>query len=393
MINLYMHEIATQPDITEEWKQSDMTDTADAVRDALASDAPLTPAHINALSACLTAIDGIFEVFLSIEVPSIRCLPVFNFVRVAYAVVVLIKLYFAAASPKSELGKVINKDEMKVEQHLDNLLDKFSLTAAGEKSRPASKFLIVLVMLRSWFQKQKGTTSADKPAQPAGTDYGAPNNNSPSTRQSLPQAQDHTHQQQQQQQPQSDYSATANTPLQLLSEIATKDSNGTGTGPTPRPTPDFYWPGRQPPQPFMYDDGNRNNPDTPTNTSGLTPGAATTAANQDPSANNNNNNFQFNAANSAGGTGAIPWLDAAVGFDYTGIGLGDGFAQAMDLTLAGFADGSMMGALPPGSWDSGNRYVLQDPAFLNALDNMGMGPGSGANGGGGGGGGEGGYQF
>jgi len=71
----------------------------------------------------------------------------------------------------------------------------------------------------------------------------------------------------------------------------------------------------------------------------------------------------------------IPWLD---GFDYTGIGLGDGFVQAMDMTLAGLADGSMMAVLPPGNWD-----VPGGGAFNGNIGFDGM---EGGNGGGG-------YQF
>lgn len=391
VISLYMHEISTHSETADTSRDPNTADTVDTIRDTLTIDVPLTSAHISGLSACLTAIDGIFEVFLSMDVPRIRCLPVFNFVRVAYAVVVLIKMYFAASSPKSELGKVIDKDNMKVEQHLDNLLDKFGLTAADEKSRPASKFLVVLVMLRSWFQKQKGaggSTPTDKPAQPGTTDYRTPNTSSPPTTQSMPPGQN---QQQQQQQP--GYCATANTPLQLLSEVATKDSSGTGsgTGAEPCATPRWHWPARQPQQPFLYDDDSRNNSDTSISTPSLaalggappTTGAdAATHGQGDPSA---ANNFQFSAA-----AAANPWLDAAVGFDFTGMGLGDGFAQAMDLTLAGLAKGSMMGVLPPGSWDSSSRYLLQDPAFSGVLDGMGMGPGGGGAGAGGGGGG---YQF
>lgn len=391
-----MHEIAAHSEGADDWRQADnadTTDTADTIRDTLAIDVPLTPAHINGLSACLTAIDGIFEVFLSMDVPSIRCLPVFNFVRVAYAVVVLIKIYFAASSPKSELGKVIDKDNMKVEQHLDNLLDKFSLTAADEKNRPASKFLVVLVMLRSWFQKQKGSggsTPGDKPPQPGSTEIRMPHTSSPPTRQSIPPGQNQA--QQQQQQP--DYSATANTPLQLLSEVATKDSNGTrssSTTTTALPTPRFHWPGRQPQPPFMYDEESRNNSDTSISTPGLVLGGAppTTGVDATPGQGDSSaNNFQFSAA-----AAANPWLDAAAGFDFTSIGLGDGFAQAMDLTLAGLANGSMMGVLPPGTWDSGSRYVLQDPAFPGVLDGMGMGPGGGAGAPGGAPGGGGGYHF
>jgi hypothetical protein len=400
VISLYMHEIATQPGDTPEWRQ---VNPAENVRDVLASEAFLTPAHINAVSACLTAIDGTFKVFLSMEVERIRCLPVFNFVRVAYAVVLLIKMYFAASSSDSELGKVINKDNMKVEQHLDNLLEKFSLAAADERCRPASKFLVVLVMLRTWFQKQKnspGNTASEKPTPVPHADYGKSNTASPSNMQGARPGREQAQRQQ------SDYSTAANTPLQLLSEIASKDSSGAAgprAAPTPGTTPNFFWGGRQAQQPFMYDDDQRptdNNSTnatsaTPTNTSGITPGATNAA---DASA--ANSGFQFNAASNSGNPAAgIPWWDSSVGFDYTGIGSGDGFAQAMDLTLAGIPDGSMMNMLPlppPGTWDlpPGQRYVLQDPAFLNALDGMGMsGGGTGSSQTGNGGAGGEGYEF
>lgn len=381
VLNLYMHEIATQPEKTDEWKQANSGDT---IRDALASDIPLTPAHINALSSCLTAIDGIFEVFLSMEISSIRCLPVFNFVRVAYAVVVLIKMYFAASSPNSELGKVINKDNMKVEQHLDNLLEKFGLTAAADKSRPASKFLVVLVMLRSWFHKQKGggaiSKAGENTAAAAFTGYRTPKTDSPPTHQAQPQAQEQSQQQTTTQQ--SDYSTTANTPLQLLSEIATKENSSSNTNtagpvPTPGPMPNFYWGNRHHQQPFMYDDtASTASSATPANPPPLTPAAA--AAGQPSTTATNLETAGFWPPNGGG----IPWLDAA-GFDYPGLGLGDGFSQAMDLTLAGIADGSMMGVVPPGAWDgAGNGNRGYDAGYYGGMDGMGMGTG-----------GSGGYQY
>lgn len=101
----------------------------------------LTTAHISALSVCLTSIDGIFETFLSLEVDVVRSQPVFHFVRAAYAVIVLIKMYFTAASSNSELGKVIDKDNMKVEQYLDGLLEKFRAAAEDDRCRPGKKNL------------------------------------------------------------------------------------------------------------------------------------------------------------------------------------------------------------------------------------------------------------
>ncbi|EHA57305.1 hypothetical protein MGG_09276 [Pyricularia oryzae 70-15] len=147
VVSLYMHEIALR---IEE----------DAGGGCVGEDAALTPAHVSSLSACLAAVDGIFDTFSSMTPEDVRCLPVFNFVRVAYATVLLIKMYFAASAPGSELGKVIDKEEIRVEEHLGRLLDKFRMAAAGNRSRPAAKFHIVIAMLRSWFQKQAGDSDA-----------------------------------------------------------------------------------------------------------------------------------------------------------------------------------------------------------------------------------------
>lgn len=214
MVSLYMHEVALHnktaanqlrpPYYTETFKEA-----------VVPNSEPLSATHVNSISACLTAVDDIFTTFLSLDITSIRCLPTYNLVRVAYGIVILVKMHFSASSPNSELGKVINKDNLRVEYYLDALVDKFRMTAANEKSRPASKFLIVLAMLRSWFIKQ-----GKQDAQDAATS---------------------SQQQQQQQQ-------TANTPLQLLSEVAT-GSDSTN------PRASSYSSMHQTPQPYYHDTG------------------------------------------------------------------------------------------------------------------------------------------
>ncbi|KAG5940907.1 hypothetical protein E4U59_002150 [Claviceps monticola] len=191
ILNLYMHELVLHSDGCTETAQSQQSfsnNTSNIVQDVIASsdgissktshmpttpcsytsnpspytnNTAATPAHINALTACLTAIDSTFQTFLAMDVLSIRCLPVFTFVRIAYAVVILMKMYFSASNPASELGQVIHRDRIRVAHYLEALLDKFNATAADEKCRPASKFLLVLVMLRTWFLKHgKGEASA-----------------------------------------------------------------------------------------------------------------------------------------------------------------------------------------------------------------------------------------
>lgn len=364
-----MHEIALYVEKPNEGMQNF---NSDSLQDPVPGlNETLTAAHIGALSSCLTAIDGIFESFLSMDVQSIRCLPVFNFVRVAYAVVVLIKMYFSASTPNSELGKVINKDHMKVEEYIEKLLDKFRDTATHEKSRPAGKFLVVLVMLRSWFQKQGKNDQAKR--EQSATDpsnHNRPNENAaPLTQQQhqqqaqQPSQQQHTppppQQQstpQQQQQPPNQYNP-ANTPLQLLSEIATgngaaggnNQNNNSGTSATPAShLPPWLTSGTSGPQPFMYDPA--------TTTSGVPPSAG--PVEQDP-------NFALGMQN------VMPYLNNTLTSDFDYNSLGDGFEQAMDLTFGGFATGP-----------APDDYLRWD-SLIGSMTSEGL-PGAGGAGGGGG---------
>jgi hypothetical protein len=421
VLSLYMHEIALHTERSDGMALSNVSVTIDAV---------LTPAHISALSACLTAIDGIFDAFLGMEVSEIRCLPVFNFVRVAYAVVVLIKMYFAASAADSELGKVIDKNNMKVEQHLENLLAKFRATAADDRSRPTAKFLVILVMLRSWFQRQsqsqsqggagagggmdnrcRGRASSSSIAtttttrQGQGSDGATPDaptvvgaNIDPALRSRAADATTprRTASMQTPQPTPRDYSATANTPLQLLSEVAAANEGATtgpqtSSGTTPSSNnnnnnnnslPTWMAPPQrsqshqplqqqqqqQQQQPFLYD--------------GSTSTATGTAA---------------AAAGGGGGGGggnnmtidALGW-PVSIAFgptfgDFDGM-LGDsGFSDAVNLTLGGIADGlddGGMGGGAAGAAAGGGgtfigaedmRSMLQEPWF-GELMGQGGGP-------------------
>jgi len=458
VLSLYMHEIATQNEFTEEPISQSASEN---FRETLASDAPLTPAHISALSACLTAIDGIFNVFLSLEVSSIRCLPVFNFVRVAYAVVVLIKMYFAASSPRSELGKVINKDNMKVEQHINNLLEKFHATAADDRSRPAAKFLVVLVMLRSWFQKQNQNGSGNRggnsgnatPGLPAmGPLYpsGAAATTLPAAEAAASAAERSASSSSSPYLPRresgdnnnnrgsgtvmntgggagslrpTDYpnttaaaANTSNTPLQLLSEIATNKSAthniSTSTPEPPRPNNSDLlsaaaaaqqqqggppanaippWLHRPSQQPFMYD-ANSGNTTTGRTTSAAATDMTPTAAVTDGTL----------GGLDGSGLPVMPWLNHhsfVNDFDYAN--MSDGLAQAMDLTLGGLGlsdetFGGMMGMGGMGGMGMGMAPMAQDPTASWYTGGAGSGNGGGGAGGGGGPGGGGpmgGYGF
>jgi RalA-binding protein 1 len=329
----------------------------ESIRDGIVNSEVLSAAHINALSSCLSAIEGIFETFLALDVTSTRCLPVFNFVRVAYAVVILLKMYFSASSADSELGRVIRKEDMRVHYYLDAMLEKFRATAADDKCRPAAKFLVVLAMFRSWFFKQE--------SQPGGPDAERPSSRDRNA-----------HSQALRPQPQPPH---ANTPLHLLSEVAA----GSKSSPSPLTGTSLFAQlsgVRQPPQPFFHQETAAAASSGDASTSGSTPGSSNP-----------------HLANAAPPSSAAPLLPAQNASGRSDVDLGAAMAPAFppwvaqglppDFFITGgsnFAhvagdgtpgNGGPLGglALSPdtqNAFEGGARFVMNEPWFTDVFSGM-----------------------
>ncbi|KAL8949242.1 MAG: hypothetical protein Q9222_004631 [Ikaeria aurantiellina] len=152
--NLYMHEFAMHLDQTLEFPSTTSQRDSKADKSATRPEV-LTTAHVGALTTCLTSIHGMFDTFLRFTTEDVRTIPVFYFVRVAYATVLLIKLYFAASAPDSELGKVMPSDDLRVEEYLRNLREVLQAGAGSGKCQQARSFFLVHVMLQTWFERQR----------------------------------------------------------------------------------------------------------------------------------------------------------------------------------------------------------------------------------------------
>lgn len=326
-LSLYMHELALQTDPADAVKSPFVPESA-----ASTSNATLTPAYTSALAACLTAIDGMFDTFLSMDPGSIRCMPIFNLVRVSYALVILIKIYSAASNPASDLGKVIDKDSLKVEQKLSDLLEVYRAIVAIDKNHPASNFLTVVVLVRAWFLKfSHGQLKRD-----AATTESLANSIAPNQTRSPAQA--------------------SSNPLQLLSDAATSNASN----------PEAPVPAGGAPQ------TGKGNADASAHLARSPSDGAD--PNQQPNGGKNNMppppNPQVQAlAHQHGFLGGrtAPWLNFG-DFD-SGI-LTDGFTQAWDLTMEGLGDGQ-------GGFQDFNSFMLGVPdPLLGPVGTQVPGPGA-----------------
>ncbi|EEH48279.2 uncharacterized protein PADG_04363 [Paracoccidioides brasiliensis Pb18] len=150
IINLYMHEIGMHAD-------HNIDDFKPPFANSLDSETSVdlgTPAHVAALTVCLTSIHEAFETFFSIDNPMLQCLPTIHFVRTAYASVALIKLYTAASHPSTRLGQVFNPTHFRIEHLLDKLIQHLIGSGDHERGRVPARFSIMLGMLKAWFVKR-----------------------------------------------------------------------------------------------------------------------------------------------------------------------------------------------------------------------------------------------
>lgn len=103
---------------------------------------------------CISSTHIFLNTVLEMHPNSVRTLPIFQLVRMIYGVVILIKLSLSASTPTSEIGKVLDYESVQVTQYMDKLLVHLMRALDPEKHRVASKFLAILMTLKSWYSEQ-----------------------------------------------------------------------------------------------------------------------------------------------------------------------------------------------------------------------------------------------
>lgn len=88
-------------------------------------------------------------------VESLRALPIFNFVRMAYAVLIVTKLYISSKSPASQIGAVIEPETLKLGYYLEALIEKLGVAVGQMEFRAPFTFLGFFMRLQIWYKRQE----------------------------------------------------------------------------------------------------------------------------------------------------------------------------------------------------------------------------------------------
>ncbi|KAG9884909.1 hypothetical protein KCU94_g17932, partial [Aureobasidium melanogenum] len=125
----------------------------------------LSQKQMASIEACLKACHNVIGTFCDFGPDTVSTLPaLLYFVRIVYALVVLIKMHVAATFPGSELGKVIKPEDIKAPEFLDRVFHCFVALAQGSSQKAFSKAHQILGLLREWIALHpNGVESSKEP--------------------------------------------------------------------------------------------------------------------------------------------------------------------------------------------------------------------------------------
>lgn len=150
--NIYLHEIAMHGDHPpEDFKAPYQVEKIRSTKTGKKA----TPPYIDAITVCISSAHSLLDIFLGMDVESLRTLPVFNYARLSYAVFVLTKLYISASDPMSDLGEFLDRESLKVGFYSNSVIDHLRMVVGPMKCKVPNMFLGLLVKLQARHKYQE----------------------------------------------------------------------------------------------------------------------------------------------------------------------------------------------------------------------------------------------
>lgn len=136
------------------------TDPEDQIPSILLKDkdqkpTPVSPSAISAIATVVESAHTVLDTFTSMEARDLRVFPIIAWSRMAYCVVLLIKISVSAASPTSELSKLLDIESLKVDFYIKKLVTIIKEAVGPQKARIPSKFLKIVAKFGIWYHQRQ----------------------------------------------------------------------------------------------------------------------------------------------------------------------------------------------------------------------------------------------
>ena len=150
---VYLHECALLAgSITADLHKSSTEEDLFAIKPV--SGTRFSSSYVKSLSACLSNAYEMLDTFLSISIDDLRWQPIFQFARIVYALVVLVKVTLGTASKRAVGMEEMNDSyRRQTSNYINSIHERFELVADGDRCPSVAMFGGVIASLRSFFQR------------------------------------------------------------------------------------------------------------------------------------------------------------------------------------------------------------------------------------------------
>ncbi|TVY44845.1 Transcriptional regulator [Lachnellula occidentalis] len=159
---IYLHEICMHDDHSpEDFQPPYRLEKVVSIQ----SDIHASSSYIDAIAITISSAHALLDLILHMEVERLRALPIFNFVRMAYASIVLTKLHISSRTPESQIGAVIEPKLIRLGYYLEALIEKLGVAVGPMECRAPFTFLGFLMRLQIWFKSQEKDVRFRQPTE------------------------------------------------------------------------------------------------------------------------------------------------------------------------------------------------------------------------------------
>jgi len=95
------------------------------------------------------------EILLALDIGTLRSIPMYSYVRLGYACIVLTKIYTSCRSPQSQIGTLFDPKNLKIDFYLERLIARLTEAVGPMECRAPYTFLGLLMRLHNWYLNQE----------------------------------------------------------------------------------------------------------------------------------------------------------------------------------------------------------------------------------------------
>ncbi|TVY33373.1 Transcriptional regulator [Lachnellula subtilissima] len=138
---IYLHEICMHDDHSpEDFQPPYRLEKVVSIQ----SDNQASLSYIDAIAITISSAHSLLDLILDMEVEILRALPMFNFVRMAHASIVLTKLHISSKTPASQIGAVVEPKLIKLGYYLEAVIEKLGVAKKDVHFRQPTELYTVL---------------------------------------------------------------------------------------------------------------------------------------------------------------------------------------------------------------------------------------------------------